>query len=207
MALPRPPRGSTRSDFLEDDVPDVAADPSDSERLHAISFGDLIDKAIAGRTPPALSSDERALLEVATVLRAAAGEVELEGVRQDQLIEEALDAPSRAAADERRGPSSVLDVPELGARRRRALPWLITGATSAMAAAAMAALWLRVPHERLVAAPTPTPARWSSRPADEVVGEIRRDASGDAAARLDSIYADRLEGYREVTLFQRGGPR
>jgi hypothetical protein len=44
------------------------------------------------------------------------------------------------------------------------------------------------------------PAHQRSRPADPLIGVIGRDRAGDAAARLDVIYADRLDGFRERTL-------
>jgi hypothetical protein len=53
-----------------------------------------------------------------------------------------------------------------------------------------------------VSTPDELPLHWRSRPADALVGEIQRKSAGDAAARLDSIYSDRLDGYREATLFR-----
>jgi hypothetical protein len=54
------------------------------------------------------------------------------------------------------------------------------------------------------------PAMLRSRPADELVGVISRDRDGDAATRIDAIYADRLDGYRELSLapsHAKGGAR
>jgi hypothetical protein len=59
----------------------------------------------------------------------------------------------------------------------------------------------------VVTAPAPVPTHWRSRPADELVGEIRREAAGEAARRIDSIYSDRLEGFRDATLFRSRGER
>jgi hypothetical protein len=52
-------------------------------------------------------------------------------------------------------------------------------------------------------APLPTALR--SRSADDLVGVISRDRDGDAATRIDAIYADRLDGYRELSLGHRKG--
>jgi len=64
-------------DTLTGSVPDPEAEPSSVELAHARRFADLVDKTLTGRTPPAMSADDRALLEVATVIRASHGNVEL----------------------------------------------------------------------------------------------------------------------------------
>jgi hypothetical protein len=62
---------------------------------------------------------------------------------------------------------------------------------TAVAAAAIALLVARpAPH----AARAPVAAR---RSPDQLVGVITRDRAGDAAARIDMIYADRLDSWRE----------
>jgi hypothetical protein len=40
------------------------------------------------------------------------------------------------------------------------------------------------------------PAEWTSRSADGLVGPIARAHAGDAATRIDTIFADRLDGFR-----------
>ena len=40
----------------------------------------------------------------------------------------------------------------------------------------------------------------TSRPADPLVGVIRRSAAGAASDRIDIIFADRLDGYRDLRL-------
>src|SRR5438105_139734 len=47
-------------DFLAGPVPEPDAEPSATERAHARTFGELVDKTLAGRTPPAMSADDRA---------------------------------------------------------------------------------------------------------------------------------------------------
>ena len=178
-------------DILAAPVPEPDAEPTAAERAHARSFADLIDKAIAGRAvPPALSTDDRALLEVATVIRAASGGLPLAPSTQRGIVEDAL----RQAIGE---PHRDV-VPISRARQRRWVPWTVAGTTSVVAAAAIALLWLRAPKPAPVAPATASvPATWKSRPSDALIGPIDRDHVRDASARLDYIFADRLDAYRE----------
>jgi hypothetical protein len=57
-------------------------------------------------------------------------------------------------------------------------------------------LWLR--------RPTAEPL---SRPSDALIGPIEREQAGDASARLDTIFADRLDLYRERRWSRHGGKR
>jgi hypothetical protein len=180
-------------------VPEPEAEASASERMRAKTFGELVDKTLAGRTPPAMSADDRALLEAATVIRAASGKVELPAASRRAAIEDAL----RQAVGGKGAAGSAGVVPIARARARRWAPWTIAAATSLVAAAAVV-LWLRAP--RTVEAPTAgvdVPASWRSRPADPLIGAISRERAGDASTRIDTIFADRLDGYRERRL--RGG--
>lgn len=196
-------------------APDAPADAG--EKARARSFGELVDKLLTGRTPAAVPAEDRGLLEVATALRAAVRPVELNAGKQRSIIEAAL-----ATAIERRGgggggprltdPSITAAaagvVPLRGPRWRRAAPWAIAGVTSAVAAAAVAILIAgrRPPPPPPVAAQPTLPTHWRSRPADPLIGAIAREASGDALGRIETIYADRLAGYRERT-FERPGLR
>ncbi|HTR51529.1 MAG TPA: hypothetical protein VMJ10_12525 [Kofleriaceae bacterium] len=186
-------------DYLAGPVPEPDAEPSAAERAHAKTFAELVDKTLAGRMPAAMSADDRALVEVATVIRAASGEVELPVARRRAVVEDALrQAVGGAGAATTAG--AIVTLP-----RRRWAPWAVAGASSLVAAAALAVLWLRAPRVAEEVAPPPpevraTPASWRSRPADPLVGRIQRDHAGDAATRIDTIFADRLDGYRERRL-------
>ncbi|HVK76203.1 MAG TPA: hypothetical protein VM734_22910 [Kofleriaceae bacterium] len=190
--------------------PDAPADAGEKTRARA--FGDLVDKVLAGRTPAAVPAEDRALLEVATALRAAVRPVELPAARQRAVVEAAL-----ATAIERRGgggggprltdPSIAVAgdvVPLRRARARRLAPWIVAGVSSAVAAAAIALLVLgrapQAPAAPQAAQAAPLPAHLRSRPADALIGAIPGEASGDALGRIDTIYSDRLAGYRERTL-------
>ena len=94
------------------------------------------------------------------------------------------------------------------ARGRRWVPWALTAASTAVAAAAVMVLWLRAPVTKIVREPTAAaklPASWTSRPTDPLIGPIAREQAGDASSRIDYIFADRLDGFRERRLSARGG--
>ncbi len=188
-------------DILAGAVPEPDAEATASERAHAKTFAELVDKTLAGRTPPAMSADDRALLEAATVIRAASGNVELAAARRDALVEDAL----RQAIGGKGAAASSGVVPIERARERRWAPWLVAATTTLVAAAAIL-LWLRAPAKVVAvqaAAKVEVPATWKSRPADPLIGAISRERAGDASTRIDTIFADRLDGYRERRL--RGG--
>lgn len=190
-------------DTLTGSVPDPEAEPTAAELAHARRFAELVDKTLAGRTPPAMSADDRALLEVATVIRATRGQVELAPARQHAVVEDAL----RQAIGT--GPASGGSVtPIARGPARRWAPWIVAGASTLVAAAALLVLWLR-PAEPPRSAPigrAAVPVEWTSRPADALIGPIARDRAGDAGARIDAIFADRLDGFRARRLARRGTP-
>jgi hypothetical protein len=82
---------------------------------------------------------------------------------------------------------------------RRWAPWSVAAASTLVAAAAVL-LWLRAPQRVApqAAALPALPEIERSRPADALVGPITREHAGDASARIDTIFADRLDGYREI---------
>lgn len=192
-------------DFLNTPVPEPLDEASPSERAHAKTFADIVDKAITGRAPAAMSADDRALLEVATVIRVANGQAELAAAKQRSIVEDAL---RQAIGDSNVTTSGQIGVPgvvPIGSRKKW-LPWALTGASTAIAAAAMLVLWLRAPQKEIVVEETAqVPASWTSRPADPLIGPIARENAGDASERIDYLFADRLEGYRERQLSKRSG--
>lgn len=186
------------NDFLTGPVPEPDAEPTAAERAHAKTFADLVDKTLAGRTPPAMSADDRALLEVATVIRAASGKVSLPEPTQRSIVEDAL----RQAV----GGAGAKDVvPITRGRTRRWAPWAIATTSTLVAAAAVIALVVRAPARPVApaAAAAALPTEWTSRPADPLFGPISHERAGDASTRIDTIFADRLDGYRERELGRR----
>ena len=183
-------------DILTGPVPAPDAEATPTERSHAKSFADLVDKAITGRSmPPAMSADDRALLEVATVIRAGSGNVELGAAKRKSIVEDAL----RQAVGGAGGGVSTPVVP-IERARRRWMPWAIAGTSTAVAAAAVLLLWLRGPERPSAPSAPPVAEHLRPRPADALIGPISRDRAGDAMSRIDAIYADRLDGYRELQL-------
>jgi hypothetical protein len=148
-----------------------------------------------------MSAEDRALVETTAIIRSAR---ELPAARASALVESAL----RGAID--RPAAAHAPIPFDRARRAKA-PWIVAAVSTVVAAAAVLILFLR-PAPRPTPAATPAPATahvqlpesWVSRPADDLVGVIPQARAGEAAARIDAIFADRLDGYRERTL-ARGG--
>lgn len=183
-------------DILTGPVPAPEVEATASERARAKTFADLVDKTLTGRTPPAMSADDRALLEVATVIRATSGNVELAASKRRSIVEDAL----RQAVGGAGAATSGSVVPIARSRKRRWAPWAVAGASALVAAAAVLLFWLRSPQQIVVHETAEVPTTWKSRPADSLIGPIARERVGDASTRIDTIFADRLDGYRERTL-------
>jgi hypothetical protein len=148
-----------------------------------------------------MSAEDRALLEVATVIRATRGSLELAPGRQHALVEDALRQALGAAP-----PAGGSVVPGARAWGRRWTPWIVAGTSAVVAAAALAALWLRPAEAPRSTAGAEVPVEWQSRSADALIGPIGRDHAGDASARIDTIFADRLDGFRTRRLARGGRP-
>ena len=184
-------------DFLTSPVPEPDVEATPSERAHAKTFADIVDKSLVGRTPVAMSADDRALLEVATVISATNGGMELSAAKQRSIVEDAL---RQAVGGVGSGASGSV-TPIAHGRAKRWVPWAVAAASTLVAAAAVLVLWLRAPQQTTVVHETAQiPASWTSRPADPLVGPIAREHAGDASSRIDYLFADRLDGYRERRL-------
>ena len=188
--------------FLDGPVPAPETEATATERAHAKTFAELVDKTLEGRTPPAMTADDRALLEVATVIRAASGNAELAAASRQSIVEDALRRAIGGTAVTTQ--PSVVPISRGRVRRWIGGVGLARGlaVTSSLVAAAAIVLWLRAPHSRPVpvAAAPVLPETWTSRPADALIGPIAREQAGDASNRIDTIFADRLDGYRELRL-------
>jgi hypothetical protein len=186
-------------DTLTAAVPDPDTEPTPTELAHARRFAEVVDKTLSGRTPPAMSADDRALLEVATVIRATRGNLELEPSAARAIVEGAL--RQAIGVD---GASASATGPVVRTPARRWAPWAVAGASTLVAAAALAMLWLRAPAAGSSVAGRPP--EWMSRSADSLIGPITPDRAGDASARIDAIFADRLDGFRARRLARGGKP-
>ncbi|MDB4961722.1 MAG: hypothetical protein JWP01_1721 [Myxococcales bacterium] len=185
------------NDFLTGPVPEPEAEATSAERAYAKTFADVVDKTLSGRAPAAMSADDRALIEVATVIRAANGTMELAPSKQRSIIEDALRQAVGTGAS-----TSGSVTPIARGRAKRWVPWTVAAMSTLVAAAAILLLWLRVPTTTVVQAPqaAAVPTSWTSRPADPLIGPIAREHAGDASSRIDYLFADRLDGFRERRL-------
>jgi len=191
----------TDDDLLTGTVPAPDEPATSTERSHAKTFAALVDKSLGGsRLPPAMSADDRALLEVATVIRASHGNAELGAGKRRSIVEDAL----RQAVGAGPPSTSGTVTPIAQARARRWAPWAVAGASAVVAAVAVLLFWMRGAPAPVPATAEHVPAQWKSRPADPLIGPIARERVGDATTRIDTIFADRLDGYRDRTLAGRG---
>jgi hypothetical protein len=151
-------------DFEKDDGP-----VTPGEQARAEAFGRLVDGLIAGDAlPPAMDSDDRALVEAATVVMASSRAIEPAPERTRRLVDQALEAailrrsggaPEADDSGEHRADSPAGPVPledpnersvtDVTTRRRRrsdqvarVLPWAVA---SLAAAAAIVLIIVRPP--------------------------------------------------------------
>jgi len=203
-------------------IPDPGAASTPSERAAAERLSGLVDAVLAGdKLPPAMEPDDRMLIDVAAMIRAGTGEVSLSQERAQAIANSAIARARRGAR-----PASISSVGELvqpaesppavdalavhrQGKTTRLLPW----AVALIAAAAAVVVWLarpQAPNPRVATTSEALPLHQRSRPADPLIGMIARADAERASTRIDAIYADRLEGYRSLTLsskLPRGGKR
>jgi hypothetical protein len=187
-----------RRDRPDESVPAPDAPATAAEARSASSLAKLVDDLVAGAPPPpALSTEQRALLETATLVRASTGAAfPLAEDRCQAAVAAALGAYVPAPVPIPARPAAA---PAPARRRARAAAWAVAGAAAA-AALAVALHVAPTPFHR--AAPPPGPAALS---ADRLAGPIARAAAGDASARLDALYADRSARFRAARLTRRQG--
>jgi hypothetical protein len=155
-------------DFEKDDTP-----VTPGEQARAEAFGRLVDGLLAGDAlPPAMDSDDRALVEAATVVMASSRAIEPAPERTRRLVDQALEAailrrsggqeePSVDTGEHPRADSPMVLVPpedpnersvtDVTTRRRRrsdqvarVLPW----AVASLAAAAAIVLFIVRPPDK-----------------------------------------------------------
>ncbi len=189
-------------DTRNDGIPEPNLPASDSERIRARSFGKLVDDLTEGAAaPPALAAETRELLDLAATMRDALGDPGrrhgLERARRDRIIDDAFRASVGAPASSTGGGS----VTRLADRRRGRFARYAPYAVAVVAVAAAVFLFVTRPSQQPAKSQPPALAEFNySRPADALIGKIPRDRAGDASARIDIIYADRLAGYRDLQL-------
>jgi hypothetical protein len=155
--------------------------PSEEERGQARDFGDRLDRLLRGE--PVASEDD--LLAAARMTRGALdAEERLTGERREAILDQAI-RQARTQPERRRS--------------RIAAPVLALAA-GLLLVISVSLLFAPVRESR---APLPRPLpQLLSRPSNDLLGRPFQDRSG-ASSRLDLVYADRLNGYRQVTLGMR----
>lgn len=178
---------------------DEDEDLSPEELAAAEALATQVDDLVAGKGLPAAGAgEERELLQMSSMIRAAHREIPLAADRQAALIEEAM-AQALPGTDKAGAFAEVHSLDAARARRRRA--WSV-GIAGVVAVAAIALLWFRTQSPTLatssVATRTPIPQDQQSRASDELIGQIAPEQSGMASSRIDQIYGDRMGGYRAL---------
>lgn len=174
---------------------------TDDERTQARALGDRLDRVLerAGDRPV----DE--LSTTALSVQASVRELPLAPQRRDQLLDSAL---AEAAPQASRGQHSR--------GLRRLAPVLALAASVLLVVAGLMLTMHRQQAEQAEQTPVATvssqtatgegqpvdPRVMLSRPSNDLLGRPFADRAG-ASRRLDTVFADRLRGYRLVVLAQR----
>jgi len=164
--------------------------PDAEELALARRLGAVTDQLLAGELPRSVDTASDPLLAAATMLRSAAGvEEHLGGERGGQLIQRALHEAAARPVHRRRRPR--------GRALLRAAPYLALAASVVLL---LSAAWIGLVPARRSAPPAPA-ARpvLLSRPSNDLMGQPFSNRAG-ASERLDLVFADRLQGYRQLTL-------
>jgi hypothetical protein len=168
----------------EHDVQQWPADegpPTPEELEAARAFGAAVDRLVAGEAAleGAASDDEQA--RTATAIRASSGEASLRPERREAILDEALARGFRAR---NRGPRRLLTVLAAAASVLLVLGAVLLGLQGGRSRSPM---------------PSAAPDEVLSRPSNDLLGRPIEDRAA-ASGRLDLVFADRLAGYRRVTL-------
>jgi hypothetical protein len=164
-----------REPWTEDDPP-----PSEEEEQQARRLGAHVDGLLAGERRAA--GDE--LVAAAAMVHAASHAAPLGSAARDRLVDQAL--ADTGAARQGRG------------RLRRIAPALALAASLLLLISALLTVLAAPDTEQRGGRPRAS-ARLLSRPSDDLMGRPFEDRAG-AARRLDLVFADRLSGYRMMTL-------
>jgi hypothetical protein len=156
--------------------PEDEPPPGEEELTLAQRLGEQVDHLLAGEQ--AETGDE--LVAAAAMVRGTSRSVPLEEHRREQLVDQAL--------------RQALARPAPG-RLRRVAP-LLALAASVLLLLSTLLLLSSPPTQVPVRRP---PAQLLSRPSNSLIGRPIEDRAG-ASQRLDLVFADRLSGYRMVTL-------
>jgi hypothetical protein len=175
--------------------------PTEEELREAQAFASKVDRLLRGEPTRSAQGDLTGgedvgppdeLTTAARLLRASVREEHLSEQRRDELIEQAM---LRTLAQPMPAPRS---------RARRLAPVLALAASLVLVIGAALLVWREGPAGRHADATGQVPRQMVSRTSDDLMGRPFEDRAG-ASGRLDLVYADRLNGYRQV-LLARGTP-
>ena len=161
--------------------------PTEEELSEARALGDSLDRVLAGGRP----RDE--LSATALLVQASVSDRPLEQRRRDDLVDQAM-----AEAGQRRRARGL----------RRVAPVVVALAASFLLV--ITGLLYTLPGQQPMSeSPAVSPGAIStqtlSRPSDDLMARPFKDRAG-ASRRLDTVFEDRLRGYRLVILAERGQP-
>lgn len=159
---------------------------TDEELREARALGDSLDRVLAGDLP----HDE--LDAVALMVHSSARPRELSPLRRDDLVDRAMAEAGQARR------TRIL---------RRVAPAVVALAASVLLVVTgtmMTGTSGNAPATRATVAHTADPSTLS-RSSDDLMGRPFTDRAG-ASRRLDTVFADRMRGYRMVVLAERGQP-
>lgn len=203
-------------DFKDEAIPTPDAQATAEEEARAKRFAELVERVQSGQgLPPALDIEDRELLEMTGIISASAHARELPAKRVSSIVDDAMrQAIGLGVAGSASSLSGAED--ELSGRRKRKTAGIASVVVLAAAAAAALLLYFRADTSTEPSGPSMVTAQSTessaqlstihvSRPADDLVGEIAREQSGNARERIDRIYADRMTGFRDLHLQRIGG--
>ncbi len=171
---------------------------SPEELVEAQKFSEAMQPSLKGaRLPAIMDAETRELAILSSIVHSSFHDTELDGTKEASIIDAAFSQAIGISPTQEESPSNQLA--EARSKRRRYLRYAIgTGVAVA------AALLLYLQTSPKVVAPQNAvimrtlPIAEQSRPTSPLVGQIGRSNAAQASSRLDTIYSDRLSGYRSL---------
>ena len=173
------------------------------EMAEAKRFAGKVDGLLGGDPIPTLmDAEQRELMVLSSMVASAFGDAELDAAKQTSIIDAAMAQAMDIAPAENDTKSQKQSVDQLATRRKRSkfVPAIVL---TLVAAAAVLILYSRVESTATQVgqnsvAVRELPREELSRSSDQLVGQIKREASAHASRRIDQIYGSRMMGYRSL---------
>ena len=171
---------------------------SPEELAEAQKFAEAIQPTFDGDHLPAiLDAETRELATLSSIVHSSFHDAQLSTAKEASIVDAAFSQAIGISPTQKESPDNQLA--DARTKRRRNLRYTI-GTGLAMAAA----LFLYLQRSPKVATPKSAsiirnlPIAQQSRPTSPLVGQIKRSNAAQASHRLDTIYSDRLSGYRSL---------